>query len=178
VKLSKICNDLRLLSSGPRAGFAEITLPPVQAGSSIMPGKINPVIPEVVNQIAFRVVGNDLTVTMAAEAGQLQLNAFEPIIAHCLFETIELLSRACRLLAERCVAGIEAITVRLRELVDSSVTVVTALNPHIGYGAATSLAGGVRDGSHRHRAGAGTQAAELRATRTRPVARKPHQRLT
>ena len=140
VKLSKICNDLRLLSSGPRAGFAEITLPAVQAGSSIMPGKINPVIPEVVNQIAYRVVGNDLTVTMAAEAGQLQLNAFEPIIAHCLFETIELLSRACRLLAERCVAGIEANTVRLRELVDTSITVVTALNPHIGYAAATSLA--------------------------------------
>jgi aspartate ammonia-lyase len=140
VKLSKICNDLRLLSSGPRAGFAEITLPAVQAGSSIMPGKINPVIPEVVNQIAYRVVGNDLTVTMAAEAGQLQLNAFEPIIAHCLFETIELLSRACRLLAERCVAGIEANTVRLRELVDASITVVTALNPHIGYAAATSLA--------------------------------------
>jgi aspartate ammonia-lyase len=129
VKLSKICNDLRLLCSGPRAGFAEITLPAVQAGSSIMPGKINPVIPEVVNQIAYRVVGNDLTVTMAAEAGQLQLNAFEPIIAHCLFETIELLSRACRLLAERCVAGM-----------DASITVVTALNPHIGYAAATSLA--------------------------------------
>jgi aspartate ammonia-lyase len=140
VKLSKICNDLRLLSSGPRAGFAEITLPAVQAGSSIMPGKINPVIPEVVNQIAYRVVGNDLTVTMAAEAGQLQLNAFEPIITHCLFETIELLSRACRILAERCVAGIEANTVRLRELVDTSITVVTALNPHIGYAAATSLA--------------------------------------
>jgi aspartate ammonia-lyase len=112
----------------------------VQAGSSIMPGKINPVIPEVVNQIAYRVIGNDLTVTMAAEAGQLQLNAFEPIIAHCLFETIELLSRACRLLAERCVAGIEANTARLRELVDTSITVVTALNPHIGYAAATSLA--------------------------------------
>jgi aspartate ammonia-lyase len=140
VKLSKICNDLRLLSSGPRAGFAEIRLPAVQAGSSIMPGKINPVIPEVVNQISYRVVGNDLTVTMAAEAGQLQLNAFEPIIAHSLFETIGLLSRACRLLAQRCVAGIEANTVRLHELVDSSITVVTALNPHIGYAAATSLA--------------------------------------
>jgi aspartate ammonia-lyase len=140
VKLSKICNDLRLLSSGPRTGFAEITLPAVQAGSSIMPGKVNPVIPEVVNQVAFRVVGNDLTVTMAAEAGQLQLNAFEPIIAHCLFETVELLTRACIILTERCVAGIQANRKRLRELFDASISTVTALNPHIGYAAATSIA--------------------------------------
>ncbi|MDF3306237.1 aspartate ammonia-lyase [Rhodococcus sp. T2V] len=140
VKLSKICNDLRLLSSGPRAGFGEITLPPVQAGSSIMPGKVNPVIPEVVNQIAFRVIGNDLTVTMAAEGGQLQLNAFEPIIAHSLFETIELLTRGCTVLRERCVAGIEANVEHLARTVEASIGVVTALNPHIGYTAATAIA--------------------------------------
>ena len=99
VKLSKTCNDLRLLSSGPRAGFGEINLPAVQAGSSIMPGKVNPVIPEVVNQVAFEVIGNDVTVTMAAEAGQLQLNAFEPIIAHSLFKSLTHLRRACRTLA-------------------------------------------------------------------------------
>jgi aspartate ammonia-lyase len=140
VKLSKVCNDLRLLSSGPRAGFGEITLPAVQAGSSIMPGKVNPVIPEVVNQIAYRVVGNDLTITMAAEAGQLQLNAFEPIIAHCLFETIELLDRGCRVLADRCVSGIGANVERMRDMVEASIGVVTALNPHIGYVAASSIA--------------------------------------
>jgi aspartate ammonia-lyase len=140
VKLSKICNDLRLLSSGPRAGFGEITLPPVQAGSSIMPGKVNPVIPEVVNQIAFRVVGNDLTVTMAAEGGQLQLNAFEPVIAHSLFETIELLTRGCTVLRERCVVGIGANVDHLKNMVDASIGVVTALNPHIGYTAATAIA--------------------------------------
>ncbi|MGV9867518.1 aspartate ammonia-lyase [Rhodococcus koreensis] len=140
VKLSKICNDLRLLSSGPRAGFGEITLPPVQAGSSIMPGKVNPVIPEVVNQIAFRVIGNDLTVTMAAEGGQLQLNAFEPIIAHSLFETIELLTRGCAVLRERCVVGIGANIEHLKNTVDASIGVVTALNPHIGYTAATAIA--------------------------------------
>ncbi|MGC0366924.1 aspartate ammonia-lyase [Rhodococcus sp. 27YEA15] len=140
VKLSKVCNDLRLLSSGPRAGFGEITLPPVQAGSSIMPGKVNPVIPEVVNQIAFRVIGNDLTVTMAAEGGQLQLNAFEPVIAHSLFETIELLTRGCDVLRERCVVGIGANVEHLRKTVDASIGVVTALNPHIGYSAATAIA--------------------------------------
>ena len=96
LKLSKICNDLRLLSSGPRSGFNEINLPAVQAGSSIMPGKVNPVIPEVVNQVAFEVVGNDVTISMAAEAGQLQLNAFEPIIAHCLFQSLTHLNEACR----------------------------------------------------------------------------------
>jgi aspartate ammonia-lyase len=108
VKLSKTCNDLRLLSSGPRAGIGEIQLPAVQAGSSIMPGKVNPVIPEVVNQIAYEVIGNDVTVTMAAEAGQLQLNAFEPIIAHSLFKSLQHLSAGCRTLAERCVKGIRA----------------------------------------------------------------------
>nr|WP_064569538.1 aspartate ammonia-lyase [Gordonia sp. LAM0048] len=140
VKLSKICNDLRLLSSGPRAGFGEITLPSVQAGSSIMPGKINPVIPEMVNQVCYRVIGNDLTVTMAAESGQLQLNAFEPVIAHSLFDSIELLGRASRLLAGRCITGIAANADRLEALVDASIGVVTALNPYIGYRAASEIA--------------------------------------
>lgn len=140
VKLSKICNDLRLLSSGPRAGFGELNLPPVQAGSSIMPGKVNPVIPEVVNQIAFRVIGNDLVITLAAEGGQLQLNAFEPIIAHSLFETVELLTRGCDVLRQRCVIGITANRRRLAESVEHSIGIATALNPHIGYTAATRLA--------------------------------------
>lgn len=140
VKLSKTCNDLRLLSSGPRAGFGEINLPAVQAGSSIMPGKVNPVIPEVVNQVAFEVIGNDITVTMAAEAGQLQLNAFEPIILHSLSESITHLRRACVTLAERCVSGITANTEALRATVENSIGLVTALNPYIGYTAATDIA--------------------------------------
>jgi aspartate ammonia-lyase len=140
VKLSKTCNDLRLLSSGPRAGLGEIHLPAVQAGSSIMPGKVNPVIPEVVNQVAFEVIGNDMTVTMAAEAGQLQLNAFEPIIAHSLFKSIAHLSAACRTLAERCVAGITANRERARRFVDESTALVTALNPFIGYARASEIA--------------------------------------
>ncbi|WP_432034774.1 aspartate ammonia-lyase [Streptomyces cucumeris] len=140
VKLSKSCNDLRLLSSGPRAGLGEINLPPMQAGSSIMPGKVNPVIPEVVNQVAFEVIGNDVAITMAAEAGQLQLNAFEPIILHSLSESITHLRAACLVLAERCVAGITANTEQLRATVENSIGLVTALNPHIGYRAATSIA--------------------------------------
>jgi len=140
VKLSKTCNDLRLLSSGPRAGLGEINLPPMQAGSSIMPGKVNPVIPEVVNQIAYEVIGNDLTVTMAAEAGQLQLNAFEPIIAHSLFKSIAHLANGCTTLTERCVKGITANRERLRRSVEQSIGIVTALNPHIGYDRATELA--------------------------------------
>ncbi len=140
VKLSKSCNDLRLLSSGPRAGLNEINLPPVQAGSSIMPGKINPVIPEVVNQVAFEVIGNDVTVTMAAEAGQLQLNAFEPIILHSLSESITHLRSACLVLAERCVAGITANADVMRGYVENSIGLVTALNPSIGYAAATEIA--------------------------------------
>ena len=140
VKLSKTCNDLRLLSSGPRAGLAEINLPPMQAGSSIMPGKVNPVIPEVVNQIAFEVIGNDVTVSFAAEAGQLQLNAFEPIIAHSLFKSVTHLRNGCLTLAERCVRGITANRERLRALVDNSIGVVTALNPYIGYANATQIA--------------------------------------
>jgi aspartate ammonia-lyase len=140
VKLSKTCNDLRLLSSGPRAGLGEINLPPMQAGSSIMPGKVNPVIPEVVNQIAFEVIGNDLTVSFAAEAGQLQLNAFEPIIAHSLFKSITHLRNGCRTLAERCVQGITANRERLRASVENSIGVVTALNPYIGYANSTEVA--------------------------------------
>ena len=140
VKLSKICNDLRLLSSGPRAGFNEINLPPVQAGSSIMPGKINPVIPEVVNQVAFEVIGNDVTVTMAAEAGQLQLNAFEPIILHSLGESITHLTAACRVLTDRCVKGITANPDVTRGFVENSIGLATALNPAIGYAAATEIA--------------------------------------
>jgi aspartate ammonia-lyase len=140
VKLSKTCNDLRLLSSGPRAGFGEINLPPVQAGSSIMPGKINPVIPEVVNQIAFEVIGNDMTVTMAAEAGQLQLNAFEPVIACSLFDSIHHLRQGCYTLARQCVVGITPNRARLDELVRHTIGIVTALNPYLGYEKTTALA--------------------------------------
>ena len=140
VKLSKVCNDLRLLSSGPRAGLGEINLPAVQAGSSIMPGKVNPVIPEVVNQIAFEVIGNDITVTMAAEGGQLQLNAFEPVIAHSLFKSISHLAAGCRTLSERCVRGITANRERARRLLDDSTALVTALNPYIGYARASEIA--------------------------------------
>ncbi len=140
VKLSKTCNDLRLLSSGPRAGLGEINLPAVQAGSSIMPGKVNPVIPEVVNQIAFEVIGNDITVSFAAEAGQLQLNAFEPIIAHNLLNSIIYLRQGCLTLAERCVRGITANREHLQHTVENSIGIVTALNPYIGYENATAVA--------------------------------------
>ena len=140
VKLSKVCNDLRLLSSGPRAGFGEINLPAVQAGSSIMPGKVNPVIPEVVNQIAFLVIGNDVTVSFAAESGQLQLNAFEPIIAHSLFDSLIYLRNGCLTLAERCVRGITANREHLADLVKRSIGIVTALNPLIGYENASAVA--------------------------------------
>jgi len=139
VKLSKTCNDLRLLSSGPRAGLNEINLPPMQAGSSIMPGKVNPVIPEVVNQIAFEVIGNDVTVTFDAEAGKLQLNAFEPIIAHSLFKSTTHLRNGCLTLATRCVNGITANRERLRAIVENSIGIVTALNPYIGYANATQV---------------------------------------
>ncbi len=140
VKLSKICNDLRLLSSGPQAGFGEINLPPRQAGSSIMPGKVNPVIPEVVNQVAFSVIGADATVTAAAEAGQLQLNAFEPVIAHSILQSIAWMTNACRTLRINCIVGITANKVRLAAQVESSVGVVTALTPYIGYAASATLA--------------------------------------
>ena len=140
VKLSKTCNDLRLLSSGPRAGLGEINLPAMQAGSSIMPGKVNPVIPEVVNQIAFEVIGNDVTVSFAAEAGQLQLNAFEPIIAHSLFKSLNHLRNGCDTLRERCIKGITANREHLRGLVQHSIGIVTALNPYIGYERTTAVA--------------------------------------
>jgi aspartate ammonia-lyase len=140
VKLSKICNDLRLLSSGPRAGFNEINLPPMQPGSSIMPGKVNPVIPEVVNQIAFKVIGNDLTVTMAAEAGQLELNVMEPIIVQSLFESIEMLKNGMNTLLQRCIRGITANAEHCRQVVQNSIGLVTALNPVLGYEKCTELA--------------------------------------
>lgn len=140
VKLSKVCNDLRLLSSGPRSGFHEINLPAVQAGSSIMPGKINPVIPEAVNQIAFEVIGNDLAITMAAEAGQLQLNAFEPLIVHSLDKSLRRLNSACLMLSRNCVGGITANPEQLRDSVARSIGLATALNPYLGYIETTRLA--------------------------------------
>lgn len=140
VKLSKICNDLRLLSSGPRTGINEINLPPMQPGSSIMPGKVNPVIPEVVNQIAFKVIGNDLTVTLAAEAGQLELNVFEPVIVQSIFESIEMLKNGMNTLKYRCVDGITANEERCRMMVHNSIGLVTALNPFLGYEASSRLA--------------------------------------
>lgn len=140
VKLSKVCNDLRLLSSGPRAGLNEINLPARQAGSSIMPGKVNPVIPEVVNQIAFEVIGNDVTVTLAAEGGQLQLNAFAPIIARALFASLDHLTSGARVLRTHCVAGITANEDQLAANVASCIGLVTALSPLIGYEVATSVA--------------------------------------
>jgi aspartate ammonia-lyase len=140
VKLSKICDDLRLLSSGPRAGFGEINLPPMQPGSSIMPGKVNPVIPEVVNQVCFDIVGADVTVTLAAAAGQLQLNVFEPVIAFRLLSGIAQLRNACTVLRTRCVEGITANPARMRFFVEHSIGIVTALVPAIGYERATQIA--------------------------------------
>jgi aspartate ammonia-lyase len=140
VKLSKICNDLRLLNSGPRAGLGEIRLPAVQAGSSIMPGKVNPVIPEVVNQIAYQVIGNDLTVTLAAEAGQLQLNAMEPVLVLNILQSMRMLIRGMSVLREKCIVGIEADRERCQELLEGSLVTVTALNPYIGYDAAAKVA--------------------------------------
>ena len=139
-KLSKICNDLRLLSSGPQAGFGDIKLPPRQAGSSIMPGKVNPVIPEVMNQVAFQVIGNDVTITMASEAGQLQLNAFEPIMGYALHQSVAYLTSACRTLQVNCIEGIQANHAVLGKRVAESVTLVTALNPIIGYEKAALIA--------------------------------------
>jgi aspartate ammonia-lyase len=140
VTLSKIANDLRLMSSGPRAGFGEINLPAKQNGSSIMPGKVNPVIPEVVNQVAFNVIGNDLTITMAAEAGQLELNAFEPILFYCLFQSIDTLAYAVRTFVDNCIKGVTANVDHCRDLVERSVGVVTALNPHLGYQKSADIA--------------------------------------
>jgi aspartate ammonia-lyase len=140
VNLSKMCNDLRLMSSGPKTGLAEITLPAKQNVSSIMPGKINPVIPEVVSQVAFLVVGNDVTVSMAAEGGQLELNAFEPVILYKLFESLTCLANAMQTLTVNCIEGIVANRERCEELLHSSVGVVTALCPYIGYKTAAAIA--------------------------------------
>jgi len=140
IKLSKVCNDLRLLGSGPRCGLHEINLPPRQPGSSIMPGKVNPVIPEVVNMVCFRVIGSDLTVSMAAEGGQLQLNVFEPVIAACIFEAQTMFINAARTLRVECVEGITANPEVCRHFVDYSIGTVTALNPVIGYDRSTELA--------------------------------------
>ena len=133
VTLSKMSNDLRLMSSGPRAGFGEINLPAKQNCSSIMPGKVNPVIPEVVNQVAFNIIGNDMTITMAAEAGQLELNAFEPIIFYCMFQSIDTLGYAVETLVDNCIVGITANEERCRQLVENSVGIITAICPHVGY---------------------------------------------
>nr|WP_261845228.1 aspartate ammonia-lyase [Aliamphritea ceti] len=140
VKLSKMCNDLRLLSSGPRAGLQEINLPPMQPGSSIMPGKVNPVIPEMVNQVAFQVIGNDITVTIAAEAGQLQLNVMEPVIAFNVLQSLRLQVRAINTLAEKCIQGITANEQHCLDVVNNSIGIITALNPFIGYENATRIA--------------------------------------
>lgn len=140
VNLSKISNDLRLMSSGPRTGLGEIKLPAKQNGSSIMPGKVNPVIPEVVNQIAFNIIGNDITITMAAEAGQLELNAFEPIIFYNLFESIDTLTNGVDTLVNNCVLGITANKERCKQLVDNSVGIITALCPHVGYKKSAEIA--------------------------------------
>lgn len=140
IKLSKICNDLRLLSSGPRCGFNEINLPKMQPGSSIMPGKVNPVIPEVVNQIAYKVIGNDLTVTMAAEAGQLQLNVMEPVMVRSIFESMEMLKNGMATLKERCIDGITANEEHCKEMVLNSIGIVTAVNPTLGYEASSRIA--------------------------------------
>ena len=133
VTLSKMSNDLRLMSSGPRAGFGEINLPAKQNGSSIMPGKVNPVIPEVVNQVAFNIIGNDMTITMAAEAGQLELNAFEPIIFYCMFQSIDTLGYAVETLVDNCIVGITVFEERCRQPVENSVGIITAICPHVGY---------------------------------------------
>jgi aspartate ammonia-lyase len=140
IKLSKVCNDLRLLSSGPRCGLREINLPAKQPGSSIMPGKVNPVIPEVVNMVCFRVIGSDMTITMAAEAGQLQLNVFEPVIAACIFESQKMFINAMRTLRVHCIDGITANPEVVQHYVEYSIGTVTALNPVIGYDWSTELA--------------------------------------
>ncbi len=139
VKLTKICNDLRLLSSGPRGGFGEIRLPPMQAGSSIMPGKVNPVIPEMMNQIGFQVIGNDLTVTLAASAGQLQLNAMEPVIVLNILQSMRMLTRGMEILTRRCVEGIEVDVDRCKALLDQSLVLATPLAKLVGYGKAATL---------------------------------------
>lgn len=140
VQTSKVCNDLRLLSSGPRAGLLEINLPAMQPGSSIMPGKVNPVIPEVVNQVCFKVIGNDMTVSLASEAGQLQLNVMEPVLCYAIMESMQMLSNALETLNKKCVQGITANRGNCMFKVKNSIGIVTALNPHIGYKNATKIA--------------------------------------
>jgi len=140
VELARIANDLRLLSSGPRTGLDEITLPPVQPGSSIMPGKVNPVMAEMLDMVAFEVIGNDTTVMLAGQAGQLDLNVMTPVIANDLLDSLEILTNACRVFARRCVAGIEPHAKRLQHYADASLGLATALNPYIGYRAAAEIA--------------------------------------
>lgn len=140
IKLSKICNDLRLMASGPRCGLNEINLPPKAPGSSIMPGKVNPVIPEVTNQVCFKVIGNDTTISFAAEAGQLELNVMEPVITESLFESLVWLSNAIDTLVEECILGITVNKERCYEMVKNSIGIVTALNPYIGYKTCTKVA--------------------------------------
>jgi len=140
VKIGKMCSDFRLLSSGPRCGFNEINLPPMQPGSSIMPGKVNPVIPEVVNQVVYQVIGNDLTITMAAEAGQLQLNVMEPVLTYALANSMRMLTSAVHVLTQKCIRGISANTTRCRDMVEHSIGIVTALLPVIGYKRSSEVA--------------------------------------
>ena len=140
ISCSKIANDLRLMSSGPRCGFEEINLPPMQNGSSIMPGKVNPVIPEVMSQAAFCIIGNDMTITMAAESGQLELNYSEPVLYHKLFESLVVLNGAVETFVDNCIVGITANPERCRELVDGSVGVITAICPKLGYKASADIA--------------------------------------
>ena len=140
VALSKMANDLRLMSSGPKTGFGEINLPAKQNGSSIMPGKVNPVIPEVVSQVAYKIIGNDVTITMAAEAGQLELNAFEPVIFYCLFQSIDTLTHAVATFTDNCITGITANAEHCRQLVENSVGIITAICPHVGYQPAADIA--------------------------------------
>ena len=140
IKLSKTCNDLRLMASGPRCGLNEINLPPRAPGSSIMPGKVNPVIPEVVNQVCFKVIGNDTAVSFAAEAGQLQLNVMEPVITEALFESLIWMKNAIDTLTDECILGITVNKERCYEMVKNSIGIVTALNPYIGYKTSSKVA--------------------------------------
>ena len=146
IKLSKLCNDLRLLSSGPRCGLNEINLPAMQPGSSMMPGKVNPVIPETVNQTAYQVIGNDLAISFAAEAGQLQLNAMQPLIIYNVLQSVRMLTRATSLLESQCVAGITANRARCEDLVMNSIGIITALVPYLGYERTADLAQRALDG--------------------------------
>ena len=140
MNMSKIANDLRLMASGPRVGLAEIMLPARQPGSSIMPGKVNPVMPEVINQIAFQVIGNDHTICLASEAGQLELNVMEPVLVFNLLQSISIMNNGFRAFTDNCLKGIEANEDRLKEYVEKSVGIITAVNPHIGYEAAARVA--------------------------------------